>query len=362
MLAAAAVVFLLLITLLAVLLLISPGKPKPIVDQNGSPVAGSISEKVFVEINGIRQGMFIKSTDASHPVLLYLHGGMPDYFLSERYPTGLEEIFTIVWWEQRGSGISYSDNIPPETMTMEQLIADTIAVTNYLRQRFGQEKIYLMGHSGGSFIGIQAAAQAPELYHAYIGQAQMAHQLRSEVEAYNYMLGKFRADGNTQWVQKLEAAPVSIENGMSESYPAIRDFAMHSLGVGTMREMDSVITGILIPSFLSRDYTLAEKLNMWRGKSGAGISVVWERMLTMDLSKAVPALEIPVYFFEGIHDYTCTYQQAKSYFEKLKGPVKGFYTFEQSAHSPMFEEPEKMQRILREDVLQGTNTLADIQE
>lgn len=362
MLAAIAVVFALVAVLLVVLLLISPGKPKPIVDKNGSPLVGSISEKIFIDINGVQQGMFIKSTDASHPVLLYLHGGMPDYFLSERYPTGLEEIFTVIWWEQRGSGISYSEAIPPETMTMEQLIADTIAVTHYLRQRFGQEKIYLMGHSGGSFIGIQAAAKAPELYHAYIGQAQMAYQLRSEVEAYDFMLDKFRADGNTQWVQKLEAAPVIMENGVSASYPAIRDFAMHSLGVGTMHEMDSVITGILIPSFLSRDYTLSEKVNMWRGKSGAGISVIWDRMLTMDLSKEVPALEVPVYFFEGIYDYTCSYNEAKAYFEKLEAPVKGFYTFEQSAHSPMFEEPEKMQIILREDVLRGINDLADIEE
>lgn len=362
MIIAAAVVFALLAVLLVMLLLISPGKPKPIVDTSGSPVAGSISEKVFVEINGVRQGMFIKSTDPSHPVLLYLHGGMPDYFLSERYPTGLEEIFTIVWWEQRGSGISYSQAIPPETMTMEQLIADTVAVTHYLRERFGQEKIYLMGHSGGSFIGIQAAAKAPELYHAYIGQAQMAYQLRSEVEAYNYMLSRFRANGNAQWVQKLEAAPVTIESGMDDAYPAIRDFAMHSLGIGTMHNMDSVITGILIPSFLSHDYTLSEKVNMWRGKSGAGISVVWERMLTIDLSKEVPELQIPVYFFEGIYDYTCTYNEAKAYFEKLDAPVKGFYTFEQSAHSPMFEEPEKMQQILREDVLRGTSNLADVGE
>ena len=82
-------------------------------------------------------------------------------------------------------------------------------------------------------------------------------------------------------------------------------------------------------------------------------------MLTIDLSKQVPELAVPVYFFEGIYDYTCSYTEAKSYFENLKAPLKGFYTFEQSAHSPMFEEPEKMQKILREDVLAGANSLAD---
>ena len=90
-----------------VLLLLSRGKPKPFVDENGHSPANSISEKVFVTINGIEQGMFIKSKDDKHPVLLYLHGGMPDYFLTQKYPTGLEDTFTVAWWEQRGSGLSY---------------------------------------------------------------------------------------------------------------------------------------------------------------------------------------------------------------------------------------------------------------
>ena len=261
-----------------VLLIMSPGKPTPFVDENGKPLAGSISEKVFVNINGVEQGMFIKSKDAAHPVLLYLHGGMPDYFLTKRYPTGLEDDFTVVWWEQRGSGISYSDDIPPETMTMEQLISDTLAVTNYLRQRFGKEKIYLMGHSGGSFIGIQAAARAPELYYAYIGQAQIAYQLKSEKLAYDYMLQQFKANGNTNMVRKLEAAPVTMTGGTPPAYVALRDLGMHSLGIGTTHDMNSVITGIFLPSLASRDYTFIEKVNMWRGKSRSGVSVVWDKI------------------------------------------------------------------------------------
>ena len=167
---------------------IEPRKATPFLDENGRSLAGSISEKMFVDINGVQQGMFIKSKDATHPVLLYLHGGMPDYFLAQRYPTGLEDHFTVVWWEQRGSGISYSANDPREQITLEQLISDTVEVTNYLRHRFEKEKIYLMGHSGGTFIGIQAAAQAPELYYAYIGMAQMSNQLQSERLAYEYMV------------------------------------------------------------------------------------------------------------------------------------------------------------------------------
>jgi pimeloyl-ACP methyl ester carboxylesterase len=341
------------------LLACSPGNAKPFLDENGKPLVGSLSEKIHVNINGIEQGMFIKSKDSTNPVLLYLHGGMPDYFLTRKYPTGLEDYFTVVWWEQRGSGISFSADIPQETMTLEQIISDTKEVTNYLRKRFGQEKIYLMGHSGGTFIGIQVASRAPELYHAYIGVAQISDQLKSEMLAYEYMLKQFREKGNTKMVRKLEAAPVTMTEGTPDAYRVLRDPAMHSLGIGTTHDMKSVISGIFLPSLIYPEYTLIEKVNMWRGKSRSGVSILWADILATDLSSQVPDLKLPVYFFEGIYDYTCSYTEAKSYFEKLKAPVKGFYTFEHSAHSPLFEEPEKMKQILKEDVLTGLNSCSD---
>ena len=343
----------------AVLLVYSPGKPEPFLDESGRPLPGSISEKTFVSINGSEQGMFIKSKDASLPVLLYLHGGMPDYFLTRTYPTGFEDQFTVVWWEQRGSGISYRADIPPETMTLDHMISDTLEVTNYLRLRFGKEKIYLMGHSGGTFIGIHAAARAPELYHAYIGVAQMSNQLESERLAHEYMLERDRENGNRKIVRKLEKAPATMMGGMTDAYLALRDGAMHRLGIGTTHDMDSLFSGIFIPSLLSRDYTLMEKLDTWRAKAKSGMALLADDMLATDLGQEVTELSVPVYFLEGIYDYTCSYTLAKKYFNQLKAPIKGFYTFEQSAHSPLFEEPVKMRRILQEDVLLGGNNLAD---
>jgi pimeloyl-ACP methyl ester carboxylesterase len=349
-----------LLGLVGVLLLWSPGKPIPFVDENGRPLAGSISEKIHVDINGVEQGMFIKSKDETNPVLLFLHGGagMPEYFLTQSYPTGLEEYFTVCWWERRGSGLSYTAGIPPETMTLEQMISDTLEVTNYLRHRFGKDKIYLMAHSGGSLIAIQAAARAPELYHAYVGVSQMTYQLRSERLAYEYMLKQFKENGNIKMVRKLEAAPVTMTVPLPESYMAVRDQAMHSLGIGTTHTMKSVITGVILPSWLSREYTLGEKVKIWRGKFLSD-SILWDKIIATDLTQKVPELGLPVYFFHGIYDYTVSYTLAKSYFEELQAPLKGFYTFEQSAHSPMFEEPEKMRKIFEEDVLAGADSLAD---
>ena len=358
MLTAISVLLVSVLVLLGVLLLWSPGRPTPFLDAKGKVLPGSISEKIHVNINGVEQGMFIKGQDSRNPVLLYLHGGMPDYFLTQDYPTSLDEHFTVVWWEQRGSGLSYSSDVPPESVNQDQLVSDTLSVTNYLRSRFGQQKIYLMGHSGGTFIGIQAAARAPELYSAYIGVAQMSNQLESEKLAYAYMLQRFKDDGNTKMVRTLEEAPVTDSIPLPDSYLSVRDSAMHSLGIGTTHDMKSIVSGLLLRSFENREYTLNEKIGMWRGKIFSG-SRLWNTQLSTDLTKKVTRLEIPVYFIHGVHDYTVSYPLAKSYYEQLDAPLKGFYTFTKSAHSPLFEEPKRMREIMQTDVLEGAKGLAD---
>lgn len=354
----AALVALLGLSLLA-LVLVSPGKPVPFLDAAGKPLRRSLSEKIVVEVNGSHQGMFIKSKDVGNPVLLYVHGGMPDYFLTQEHPTGLDEFFTVAWWEQRGSGLSYSDDAPPGALTVEQLISDTVAVTRYLRTRFGERKIYLMGHSGGTFISLQVAQRHPELYEAYVAVAQMTYQLESERLACLYMLEQFREGGDMRMVKRLEAAPVTLSGGTPAGYVAIRDRAMHALGIGTMHEMHSLVMGLLIPSFLFREYTLSEKVMLWRAKSRSGISVVWDEMVATDLRHSVTKVGIPIYFVHGRHDYTVSYALARDYLDRIEAPVKGFYTFESSAHSPLFEEPAAMNRVMREDVLAGRNHLAD---
>jgi pimeloyl-ACP methyl ester carboxylesterase len=244
-------------------------------------------------------------------------------------------------------------------MTAEQFIADTLSVTHYLRSRFGKDRIYLMAHSGGSFFGLQAAARSPELYHAYIGVAQMVHQLESEGLAYEHMLGRLEVMGDTKLVRRLRAAPVTMEQGTPKAYLAVRDKAMHGLGVGTTHDMRSVLSGIIWPSLRSRQYTLSEKANLWRGKRWAGVSALWDEMLVTDLTQKVTELTVPAYFWHGIYDYTVNYHLAKRYCDLLKAPVKEFYTFSKSAYSPMLEEPEKARRIMHDDVLTGTNSLAD---
>jgi pimeloyl-ACP methyl ester carboxylesterase len=335
-----------------------PGRPAPYAGPDGRPLAGSLSEKLHVPINGARQGMILKSKDVTRPVLLYLHGGMPDYFLTRRHPTGLDGLFTVCWWEQRGSGLSFDSSADPRLVSLDQLVSDTLAVADYLRTRFGQSRIYLMGHSGGTFLGMHAVARSPERFHAYIGVTQMADQRRSEWLAYEHMLQAFRAAGNTRMVRRLEAAPVT-RDAVPRKYLAVRDDAMHRLGGGTMRRIRSVARGVFLESLRCPDYSLRDKINLWRGKIASGVSSMWTPMLATRLASDIPRVAVPVYFANGAHDLTCSIDVARDYFASLEAPRKAFYTFKDSAHSPMFEEPDRFCAILRDEVLTGRTTMAD---
>ena len=352
-----------ILVIVLVVLYYSPGKPEPLLDENGKIIAGSVSEKSFVTIGGIQQGMFIRSKNIHNPVLLYVHGGpaFPNYFLIEKYKPGLEEHFTVCYWEQRGGGLSYSPDIPLETMTFEQLTTDAIEVTNYLRQRFGKEKIYLMAHSGGTPFAIQAAAKAPQLYNAYIAMAQITRQSESERIAYTYMQERYTAVGKSKALEELRKYPLDTDSGMVSYFKSlVRDKDMHELGIGTMRNMKSVFTGVFIPVWTCKAYTLKEKINIWDSKINFIKKTGFiEEIFAMDIPVMVPKLEIPIYFFSGKYDLTVNVDLSKAYYEKIQAPVKGFYTFENSAHSPLFEEPQRVKQIFAMDILKGRTVLSD---
>mgnify|MGYP000902033770 CR=1 FL=1 len=339
---------------LAVLLSMSQGKIRQFRDESGKIIEGSLAEKCFEQINGVKMGMIIKSKDISNPVLLFVHGGpgMPEYFLSEQYPTSLDEIFTVVWWDQRGAGLSFSNNIDKSTITVEQYIKDTVAVTNYLRERFGQEKIYLMAHSWGSYFSIQAVQKEPQLYNAYIGVGQITYYKESERLAYEYMLDYYAKINDKKTHKTL------IENDyLSNNYYKIRDSVMHRAGIGSTHNMKSVVTGIFFASLKNREYNLSEKINLWRGKTMLNKNPQLE--MKEDLRKLVTQLDVPTYFFSGAYDYTVNFRMSENYLNQINAPVKGFYLFERSAHSPIFEEPDKVIQIFKKDILKGTNKLYD---
>lgn len=350
-----------------VLLFYSPGKPEPFKGQDGMPVSGSISEKTFVKIGGVSQGMFIRGEDVNNPVLLYIHGGpaFPNYFLIDRYKPGLEENFTVCYWEQRGGGLSYNPEVPLESMNFDQLASDAIEVSNYLRERFSKEKIYIVAHSGGTPFAIMAVARAPHLYHAYIGMGQITSQSASDRIAYKYMLDIYSGNGNDQAVNELKTYPIldSAEYNVPFYKSLVRDKSMHELGIGTMHDMRSVLKGVFIPVWTCKAYTIREKMNIWISKfSFLKKTRLIDELFATDVTEKVSRVEIPVYFFSGKYDLTVNHDLSKAYLEKLEAPLKGFYTFAESAHSPIYEEPQRFREIIMTDVVNSKTSLADISQ
>jgi pimeloyl-ACP methyl ester carboxylesterase len=358
-------VIILICLVIAIIAILPPsvGKVKQFVDENGKIIEGSIAEKTFVNVNGTSLGMFIMAKDSNKPVLLYLGGGpgIPMMVMEKNYPSGLENEFILCYPEYRGTSLSYDPDTPVESMTIEQYVDDTVEITNYLLNRFKQEKIYLVGHSFGSYVGIKVVDQHPELYHAYIAVAQISDPIESEMLAYDYMYEQYKAQGNTRMTKWFEKYPVTspedVEKYITSSL--LRDTAMHDLGVGSAHGMNSVISGIFFPSLRNTVYTPAERINIWRGKIFAGKTPVGLSHLFFNAFSEIPEIEVPIYFFAGIYDYTVCYSLQQKYYEYIKAPLKAFYTFQNSAHSPPYEEPEKALEILTQDVLNGKKTLSD---
>lgn len=318
-----------------------------------------MNEKILVEINGMKQGMFIQSENIENPVLLFLHGGpgSPEIAFTEQYPAGLEKMFTICWWEQRGSGMSYNRSITKQEMTIEQMISDTVEVVHYLRKRFNKEKVYIMGHSWGSFLGVLTVQHAPQLFHAYIGIGQVTRQLESERLAYTFMLEEFQKINNKKMVRKLKKHPIDKGGEVSMQYLGVRSEGMMKLGIGVMHHCTSMMECVMIV-LRFKGYTLKEKFNFAKGSSFS-LKYLWDYVIQTDLIEQVRELNVPVYILHGKFDYQVSYVLAKDFARTIKAPVKGFYTFENSAHSPCFEESEKMNKILCMDVLQGKVNLSD---
>jgi len=346
-------ILLLTTILLLVILIKSPGKSKPFLDQNGKKVPGSIATIVTMNINGLDQRMIIRGRDTTKPVLLYLHGGPgdPEFPFVSQFNSDIENIFVVCYWEQRGAGLSYSNKIPPASMTLTQFVDDAGKVSEYILHRFNRKKIFLLGHSWGSMLGAFTANKYPEFYYAFISVGQVGNQVRSENISYDFVLSRAK--------ELKDKKAVSIIEKIGPPPYADPKAALNNLSIKRkylIKYGGAIKNGEFYPKavkslFACEEYTFKDKINYLKGGSFTK-SYLWDIVMKTNLFKAIPTQQIPIYIIQGRFDYQTSYVVAHDYFVSLKAPVKKFFTFENSAHSPIFEEPEKFERILREILLE----------
>lgn len=295
----------------------------------------AVAELTTVELGGAEQWVLIRGRDRGNPVLLWLHGGpgMPAMYLAHAFQREIERDFTVVHWDRLGAGKSY-EAAGDRPISVRRRVDDTIELTERLRQRFGQERIYLLGHSWGSYLGLLAVRERPDLYRAFIGTGVIAGtRAAADSLRRHWITEQVRAAGDSALLARLANGGEVTEDDVFRHGGALR---------GEQSFWPLLRIGLAAP-----EYTLADALNVRRG-----VELVHERM-EYDVSPAplegeVERVEIPVAFFLGRHDYTTPSALAAEYLERLEAPRKSLVRFEESAHFPFLSQPAEFGDALRE--------------
>jgi pimeloyl-ACP methyl ester carboxylesterase len=332
-----------------------PGSTPPITDAQGRPVPGSIASLEKVKLGGVDQWLLIRGHDASKPVILFVHGGpgTAEMAVLRGSTRELEKHFVVVIWDQRGAGKSHAAIRPNSAMNISQFVADTRDLTELLRQRFHQNKIYLAGHSWGTVLGVLAVSQYPDQYFAYIGISQVVNMQENERLSYEWTLAQAEQAKDLKTIAKLKKIGPPPYTGDWLAKTITERQLLGKFGGEAYGSSLGAIPMFLKALWKSREYSLTDKVNFFRGPVNS-MRLLWPELLTINFMEQVPKLQVPVYLMIGRHDYETPQPLAEQYFKVLQAPHKELIWFENSAHLPNLEEPDKFNRILIEQILPAT--------
>ena len=261
----------------------------------------------------------------------------------------LEDEYTVVYWDYRWMGIAYDSDADVDSITLDNLLDDTYQVSEYLKDRFNKEKIFIMGFSGGTQIALREVKRHPENYYAYIGMAQtVTDSYERDTLMYNFMKKVFTERNDNSALKRLENSIERLDNGnvsCNEWYNFVD--LIHDAGGGTIRNK-SEFTGIVIPILTCNCYTVSEKINYIRGMKMYRNTPLDKELENFDYRQSITSLEIPAFFISGEYDYNCPWELVEEYCNMLSAPEKGFYKISDAAHSPLWENPEETCKVLKE--------------
>lgn len=294
-----------------------------------------------VHVGGIDQWVSIRGADRRNPILLVLHGGpgyvtMPSAWYFSR---GLEDYFTIVHWDQRGAGRTYAANDPVvmETLSYDRMLDDTEELIAWLRVEFGKERIFVLGESWGSVLGVGIAQRRPEWLHAYIGVGQAADLLESERRGWRHAMERARAEDNAEAITALEAlAPYAErEPPATDDLLVQRRWLAHYGGVIYGRNGSSDFTAA---ARLSPDYDARALEAVWDANEQS-VQRLFPTLWARGDLRNVTSLNVPILLFSGRHDYNVNSDVGAEWLARLRAPSKTLVWFERSGHEPPREEP-----------------------
>lgn len=295
--------------------------------------------------------MLIRGKDKSKPILLFLHGGpgASATALLRKFNSELENHFTVVYWDQRNAGKSYNKKTPKSEIKVAKYVQDVDTLVAYLKNRFKVDKIFLVGHSWGSRLGLYAIQKHPENFLAYVGVGQELASYEGELISYQYTLNKAKETNNLKAIKELEAIGEPQSGDYTKMYKTgfwglvkQKDWL---LKLGGERFGHTKYTDWIFSIWFSREYSLSDLIKYGRSSGFSAGNIIYDPDFNnIDFFKQIPEVKVPVFFISGSHDYNTPWELVQRYNNTLKAPYKEFIKFEKSGHSPVFEEPDRFNK------------------
>lgn len=314
----------------------------------------TIDYKKAIQLGGVEQHIRVRGTRVENPVILFLHGGpgVCDRHWVLKYQSGLADVCTLVCWDQRGAGKSYNKEQAARKMSLETVASDACELIEYLSETFGQEKIIIVGHSWGSVLGVLVSQRIPQRIAAYVGMGQVVDFAENEDLAYQFVWEEATRRNDKKALRDLEriGKPERGNYGSLDNLIVQRNY-MSKYGGGTYGKSESALSSLIFPLLQSPEYTLLDLYKYAKG-SFYCLGEIWEEMVeVINFKESATELAVPVFLTEGRHDQNTPCSIAEAWFDTLEAPYKEWIWFEESAHSPIKEEPELWAKAIRERVL-----------
>ena len=307
-----------------------------------------IAEAAFVRIGGIDQFIQIRGQDRGNPVILVLQGG-PGISMLGLTPIfqPWERFFTVVQWDQRGTGKTYGRNggrAEAQSMTIARMTQDGLEVAAFVRRHLHKDKIIVLGHSWGTVLGLRMVRQRPDYFSAYVGTGQLVDKEMNEARSYAQLLAKARAAHDAAGIAELTRLGPPPYKSLAMLYAQRKWLAAYD----TPAERD--LTATLAPMIL-----LAPNYSLWdiydfQASTAFAQTVTYDEINAYDARKLGLTFDVPFFVFEGSEDNQTPTALAQDYLATVRAPIKKFVMLPGGGHSAMLTMPDAFLRALLDNV------------
>lgn len=291
----------------------------------------------YVSINGINQYLLHSGTKYDNPVMLFLHGGpgSAESLFAHAFQEKWEDIFTVVHWDQRGSGKTLIKN-PDKYPTIDLLLKDLFEIVQYLKKKYNKQKIIILGHSWGSVLGSTFIKQYPEEVAYYIGVGQVINMIENERVGYEKVKELILQASDKKSIKKLEVLGDypgdKFDSNFMKKCSKVRKLqGKYNLAVNI--GLSICMTAFKSPIFKLSDISALIKAPKANEK-------ILEFLFAFDLKSESEEYKIPIYYILGGNDWQTPYVIAQEYFNKISAPNKKFYLIPNAGHMIMLDQPE----------------------